>query len=173
MARDATFSRPPTTHSNAMRSTRPRRNATKIALNTRRSRGPLARSILLTRPPPPHRHTHHGETPFPLRLRNRVHTRAAPPMPVRYLHGTPRTDLTHSAVVHTPTRLCATRRILPPRRPLSLARPPSLPPAVRSRRPVLSTHALGRSVGHERERFASLRSSYTGCYVTSLPEYPA
>lgn len=83
------------------------------------------------------------------------------PMPVRYLHGTPRTNLTHSAGVHTPTRVCATRRIL------SLSLPPH---------PLLSAHALGRSVGHERERFASLRSRVirdVTMSVTSLPEYPA
>lgn len=83
-----------------------------------------------------------------------------PPMPVRYLHGTPRTDLTHSAGVHTPTRVCATRRILP----------------LLVSHPLLSAHALGRSVGHERERFASLRSRVirdVTMSVTSLPEYPA
>ncbi|KYN04349.1 hypothetical protein ALC62_05115 [Cyphomyrmex costatus] len=68
-------------------------------------------------------------------------------MPARYLHGTPRTDSTHSA-----------------------GRPPC-PPL-----PVLSAHALGPSVGHERERLASLRSRAVRdvtIKVTSLPEYPA
>lgn len=74
-------------------------------------------------------------------------------MPVRYLHGTPRTDLTHSAGVHTPTRVCATRRILPL---------PLLHRSVSLRFPHM--HSVAGSVGHERERFASLRSRYTGCY---------
>lgn len=96
---------------------------------------------------------HQQQATFPIiHLRNRAYTRATPPMPVRYLHGTPRTDLTHSAGVHTPTRVCATRRILS----LFLA---SLPY-------TFSAHALGRRFRGTRKRafrFAPL-ARYTGCY---------
>ncbi|EGI60192.1 hypothetical protein G5I_11587 [Acromyrmex echinatior] len=84
-------------------------------------------------------------------------------MPARYLHGTPRTDSTHSAgAAFTHPRMYVQRAVS--------SRPPC-PPL-----PIFSAHALGPSVGHERERLASLRSRAirdVTIKVTSLPEYPA
>ncbi|KYN35765.1 hypothetical protein ALC56_09878 [Trachymyrmex septentrionalis] len=84
-------------------------------------------------------------------------------MPARYLHGTPRTDSTHSAgAAFTHPRMYVQRAVS--------SRPPC-PPL-----PIFSAHALGPSVGYERERLASLRSRAirdVTIKVTSLPEYPA
>ncbi|KYM84518.1 hypothetical protein ALC53_05304 [Atta colombica] len=84
-------------------------------------------------------------------------------MPARYLHGTPRTDSTHSAgAAFTHPRMYVQRAVS--------SRPPC-PPL-----PIFSAHALDSSVGHERERLASLRSRAirdVTIRMTSLPEYPA
>lgn len=117
--------------------------------NAERSRGLASDSRFLLAPSLAAIHEHHLDKPPFLLYTYVTSTRTQPPMPVRYLHGTPRTDLTHSACVHTPTRVCATRRILPLL-------------SVSLRFPHM--HSVVGSVGHERERFASLRSRYTGCY---------